>query len=46
MTGAELRMRRLFRKESRRAYAVAIDHGMLFGVQQGSEDAIGAVDAR
>src|ERR671919_456879 len=43
MTGAELRMRRLFGKESGRAYVVAIDHGMLFGVQEGSEDAIGAV---
>jgi DhnA family fructose-bisphosphate aldolase class Ia len=43
MIGAELRMRRLFGKESGRAYVVAIDHGMLFGVQEGSEDAIGAV---
>jgi fructose-bisphosphate aldolase, class I len=44
MTGAELRMRRLFGKDSRRAYVVAIDHGMLFGVQEGSEDAVGAVE--
>jgi fructose-bisphosphate aldolase, class I len=43
MTGAELRMRRLFGKGSGRSYVVAIDHGMLFGVQEGSEDAIGAV---
>lgn len=43
MSGAELRMRRLFGKESGRAYVVVIDHGMLFGVQEGSEDAIGAV---
>jgi class I fructose-bisphosphate aldolase len=44
MTGAELRMRRLFGKESGRAYVVAIDHGMLFGVQEGSEDVILAVE--
>ena len=44
MTGVELRMKRLFNKGSGRAYVVAIDHGMLFGVQEGSEDAIGAVE--
>jgi DhnA family fructose-bisphosphate aldolase class Ia len=44
MRGAELRMRRLFGKESGRAYVVAIDHGMLFGVQEGSEDAVRAVE--
>lgn len=44
MTGAELRMGRLFSEESGRAYVVAIDHGMLFGVQEGSEDAVGAVE--
>lgn len=44
MTGAELRMRRLFGRKSGRAYVVAIDHGMLFGVQEGSEDAIRAVE--
>jgi DhnA family fructose-bisphosphate aldolase class Ia len=44
MTGAELRMQRLFGKESGRAYVVAIDHGMLFGVLEGSEDAITAVE--
>jgi DhnA family fructose-bisphosphate aldolase class Ia len=44
MNGAELRMRRLFDKDSGRAFVVAIDHGMLFGVQPGSEDAIRAVE--
>jgi fructose-bisphosphate aldolase, class I len=44
MRGAELRMRRLFGKESGRAYVVAIDHGLLFGVQEGSEDAVRAVE--
>jgi fructose-bisphosphate aldolase, class I len=44
MNGAELRMRRLFDKDSGRAFVVAIDHGMLFGAQPGSEDAVGAVE--
>jgi DhnA family fructose-bisphosphate aldolase class Ia len=44
MTGAELRTRRLFDRESGRAYVVAIDHGMLLGVQPGSEDAAGAIE--
>jgi hypothetical protein len=35
MNGADLRMRRLFRRDSGRAYVVAIDHGMLLGVQEG-----------
>src|SRR5919197_4683494 len=44
MNGAELRMRRLFDADSGRAYVVAIDHGMQFGAQPGSEDAPGAVE--
>jgi DhnA family fructose-bisphosphate aldolase class Ia len=44
MNGAELRMRRLFDADSGRAYVVAIDHGMQFGVQPGSEDALAAVE--
>jgi fructose-bisphosphate aldolase, class I len=44
MGGSELRMRRLCQKDSGRAYVVAIDHGMLLGVQVGSEDAVGAVE--
>ncbi len=44
MTGAELRTRRLFDADSGRAYVVAIDHGMLFGVQEGSEDAVPTVE--
>jgi DhnA family fructose-bisphosphate aldolase class Ia len=43
MTGAELRARRLFDRNSGRAYVVAIDHGLLFGVQPGNEDATIAV---
>jgi fructose-bisphosphate aldolase, class I len=44
VNGPELRTRRLFNKDSGRAYVVAIDHGMLFGVQEGSEDAVRAVE--
>lgn len=44
MSGATLRMRRLFRRESGRCYVVAIDHGMLLGVQRGAEDAAVAVE--
>ena len=44
MSGAELRAGRLFDRETGRAYVVAIDHGMLFGVQEGSEDAVAAVE--
>jgi len=44
MNGADLRMRRLFRSDSGRAYVVAIDHGMLLGVQPGAEDAVRAVE--
>jgi DhnA family fructose-bisphosphate aldolase class Ia len=44
VTGATLRLRRLFRRESGRAYIVAIDHGMLLGVQPGAEDALLAVE--
>jgi len=43
MNGADLRMRRLFDRDSGRAFVVAIDHGMLFGAQPGSEDAAAAV---
>jgi DhnA family fructose-bisphosphate aldolase class Ia len=43
VTGATLRLRRLFRRESGRAYVVAVDHGMLLGVQPGAEDALLAV---
>jgi fructose-bisphosphate aldolase, class I len=44
VNGAELRMRRLFDRDSGRAFVVAIDHGMQFGPQPGSEDAAAAVD--
>lgn len=44
MNGAQLRTRRLFDEDTGRAYVVAIDHGLLFGVQAGSEDALGAVE--
>jgi DhnA family fructose-bisphosphate aldolase class Ia len=44
MNGAELRAGRLFDQTDGRAYIVAIDHGMLFGVQEGSEDAVAAVE--
>jgi DhnA family fructose-bisphosphate aldolase class Ia len=44
VSGATLRLRRLFRRESGRAYVVAIDHGMLLGVQPGAEDVLRAVE--
>jgi fructose-bisphosphate aldolase, class I len=44
VNGAELRMGRLFDRDSGRSFVVAIDHGMLFGAQPGSEDAAAAVE--
>jgi DhnA family fructose-bisphosphate aldolase class Ia len=44
MKGSEIRAGRLFDAQSRRAYVVAIDHGMLFGVQPGGENATAAVE--
>lgn len=44
MNGSQLRTRRLFDATSGRAYVVAIDHGVLFGVQEGSQDAVAVVE--
>lgn len=44
MGGAELRLGRLFRKESRATFIVAIDHGLTTGVQPGAERALDAME--
>lgn len=45
MNGAELRLGRLFNRESGRTFIVAIDHGLAIGVPPGAEDAVGTVDS-
>lgn len=44
MRGADQRLGRLFGRESRRAFVVAVDHGLLFGVPPGAEDVEQAVE--
>jgi DhnA family fructose-bisphosphate aldolase class Ia len=44
MDGAEVRLGRLFGRESGRSFIVAIDHGLASGALPGAEDAPGAVE--
>jgi DhnA family fructose-bisphosphate aldolase class Ia len=44
MSGASLRLARLFNQKSGNAFMVAIDHGLVLGVQPGIEDAPAAVE--
>ncbi len=43
MGGVELRLGRLFNRESGRSFIAAIDHGVTIGVPAGAEDALGSV---
>ncbi len=44
MSGASLRLGRLFDSGSGRSFIAAIDHGITLGVPTGAEDAVGAVE--
>jgi len=44
LSGATLRLGRLFNRESGRSFIVAFDHGVTIGVPTGGEDAIGTVE--
>ena len=43
LIGAELRLGRLFSKDSGRTFITAVDHGVTLGVPPGAEDGIGTV---
>jgi fructose-bisphosphate aldolase, class I len=45
MSGVDLRLRRLFNRESGRSYIVAIDHGLTFGAQPGNDQGIEGIEA-
>lgn len=44
MSGANLRLGRLFDQRSGRSFIAAIDHGVTIGVPSGAEDAVGTVE--
>jgi DhnA family fructose-bisphosphate aldolase class Ia len=44
LSGAELRLGRLFNRETGRSFVAAIDHGVTLGVPQGAEQIIETVD--
>lgn len=44
MSGASLRLGRIFERGSGRSFIAAIDHGVTIGVPSGAEDAIGTVE--
>ena len=44
MSGASLRLGRLFNKQSGRSFIAAIDHGVTIGAATGAEDAVGTVE--
>jgi DhnA family fructose-bisphosphate aldolase class Ia len=44
LSGATLRLGRLFHRETGRSFVAAIDHGITLGVPQGAERAIEAID--
>jgi len=44
MSGASLRLGRLFDRASGRSFIAAIDHGITLGVPEGAEDALGAIE--
>jgi DhnA family fructose-bisphosphate aldolase class Ia len=44
VSGSAIRLGRLFQRQSRRSFIVALDHGLTLGVPQGAEDLPAAVD--
>jgi DhnA family fructose-bisphosphate aldolase class Ia len=44
MSGADLRLRRLFAEDSGRSYIVAIDHGLTFGAQPGNDQGLEGIE--